>query len=190
MARLGSCKTCHGKCSSETPRCPHCGQPSPLSCFAADTRIATPSGQTPISRLKVGDQVISFDVSSGSAVVRPITRVLQHSAGQIFEVRFAGGQRMRTTGLHPFLTERGWVRAHRLERGTRVLGFDGTRRYVEQAVLTSQLEPVFNLHTAGEHNFVAENTVAHNFIVLPTLRTLMHRLFVDPVVTLTQQPAS
>ncbi len=29
MVKLGSCKTCRGKVSSEAPTCPHCGQPNP-----------------------------------------------------------------------------------------------------------------------------------------------------------------
>lgn len=31
MAKLGNCKTCTGRVSSEAPTCPHCGQPNPYN---------------------------------------------------------------------------------------------------------------------------------------------------------------
>jgi hypothetical protein len=41
-------------------------------------------------------------------------------------------------------------------------------------------EPVFNLHTAGPHNFIAEAVLAHNVTELRWLRTWGHHLVVDP----------
>jgi hypothetical protein len=41
-------------------------------------------------------------------------------------------------------------------------------------------EPVFNLHTTGPHNFIAEGVLGHNFTELRWIRTWTHRLFVDP----------
>ena len=49
-----------------------------------------------------------------------------------------------------------------------------------EVITTGALEPVFNLHTTGPHNFIAEGVLAHNFTELRWLRTWAHRLFVDP----------
>ena len=49
-----------------------------------------------------------------------------------------------------------------------------------EAITTEAPEPVFNLHTTGPHNFIAEGVLAHNFTELRWLRTWAHRLFVDP----------
>jgi hypothetical protein len=49
-----------------------------------------------------------------------------------------------------------------------------------EAITTEAPEPVFNLHTAGPHNFIAEGVLAHNFTELRWLRTWARRLFVDP----------
>jgi hypothetical protein len=43
--------------------------------------------------------------------------------------------------------------------------------------------PVYNLYTAGEHTFVVEGIVVHNFSHLRVLRTWMHRLLVEPWAT-------
>jgi len=42
-------------------------------------------------------------------------------------------------------------------------------------------EPVWNLHTEREHNFVVDGVVVHNFSFLPSLRTALHVVFVDPL---------
>jgi hypothetical protein len=48
---------------------------------------------------------------------------------------------------------------------------------------TEPAEPVYNIHTTGEHNFIADGVVAHNFTEFRRLRTLFHRLFIDPWFT-------
>jgi len=183
MATLGACKTCKGKCSSDAPRCPHCGQPSPLSCFAAETLIETPFGSRAICKLREGDVILSFALSSGKTIARLVTARIEHAAAQIFEVQWCEGRPLRTTFLHPLLTRRGWVRAGRLRPGDRIVGTKGVDRVVRETIPTSRIEPVFNLHTAVEHNFIAEGAVAHNFVVMPALRSIIHRLFVDPIAS-------
>jgi intein/homing endonuclease len=43
-----------------------------------------------------------------------------------------------------------------------------------EAITTAAPEPVFNLHTTGPHNFIAEGVLAHNFTKLRWLRTWGH----------------
>ena len=65
----------------------------------------------------------------------------------------------------------------------RFIGVDdsGETRLVRiEAITTEAPEPVFNLHTTGPHNFIAEGVLAHNFTELRWLRTWAHRLVVDP----------
>jgi hypothetical protein len=40
-------------------------------------------------------------------------------------------------------------------------------------------EPVYNLFTTGEHSYVVDGFVAHNFTHLRVLRTWWHRLVLD-----------
>ncbi len=55
----------------------------------------------------------------------------------------------------------------------------GDVRSVAKIVLTNTYEPVFNLYTEGEHTFIADGSVVHNFSYFRTLRTVFHQLFID-----------
>ena len=56
---------------------------------------------------------------------------------------------------------------------------EGTAHVVE--VLTEPgPEPVYNLYTAGEHSFIVEGCVVHNFTTMRVVRTWLHRWFIDP----------
>jgi hypothetical protein len=90
---------------------------------------------------------------------------------------------LRTTAHHSFKTDSGWKRASQLQAGDTLLRVDdsGECRLVRiEAITTEAPEPVFNLHTTGPHNFIAEGVLAHNFTELRWLRTWAHRLVVDP----------
>jgi hypothetical protein len=50
---------------------------------------------------------------------------------------------------------------------------------VAAVVPTLKVEPVYNLYTEGEHNFVVEGVPVHNFTHFPALRTLLHRALFD-----------
>jgi hypothetical protein len=91
---------------------------------------------------------------------------------------------LRTTAHHNFKTDSGWKRASQLQAGDTLMRIDdsGNSRLVRiEAITTDAPEPVFNLHTTGPHNFIAEGVLAHNFTELRWLRTWAHRLVVDPL---------
>jgi|GEM_PF-4930103 len=153
------------------------------SCFPAATRILTPTGQQNIGDIERGDTVLSTD-SNGQLVQATVTHKKSYGSSPITRIVLEGEARnLRTTAHHSFQTNSGWKRASQLQAGDTLLRVDdsGESRLVLIAAITTEApEPVFNLHTTGPHNFIAEGILAHNFTELRWLRTCVHRLFVDP----------
>jgi hypothetical protein len=66
-----------------------------------------------------------------------------------------------------------------------IIADNGTIAFSRVASVTSSTnrEPVYNLVTEGEHNFIVGGVVAHNFTVLRRTRVLAHRAL-DRLATL------
>lgn len=149
------------------------------SCFAAETRVATPYGLRPIASLKPGETVWSWDQLRHSRVRSTVTRVLWHPPRRVVRLRLAGGGLpVFVTRNHRLLSERGWCRVASLRVGERLLTPTGLQK-VEVIEPVGGRVPVYNLHTTGMHNYFAEGVLAHNFTVLPWLRTWLHRHLID-----------
>lgn len=170
---------CVGRCGGWTSRYTVRDHAVSGSCFPGDVRVWTPTGPRRIDDVVVGSQIISFDPSARRFVARPITGVLTHPGAHVCHLEFSSRRApLRTTANHSFLTERGWLRADRLVRGDRlVANGSAPEARVETVKFSMSVEPVYNLITAGEHTFVVEGVVAHNFTFAPALRTLIHEWF-------------
>jgi hypothetical protein len=82
--------------------------------------------------------------------------------------------------MHTFLTPHGWVSAYQLLPGQELMTMDaaGSARVLSVRP-TGRGEQVHSLYTTGDHNYVVQGCVAHNFKAFRTLRMWWHRLFVD-----------
>ncbi len=147
------------------------------NCFPFRTLIDTPSGQVKIGELVEGQLVLSYD--AGTLVPRIITQKRVLGPTQIIRVEFSSGHKLFATNHHTFLTEQGWKKLSCFRPGDVIVRADGLKPVVTRLVAQKE-EFVFNIYTAGEHNFIADGFVAHNFTVLRGLRTALHRLLVDP----------
>ena len=153
-------------------------------CFPSSTLILTPGGCRPISNIDAGDQVISFKRDELAPCVSIVTQRLDHSKAILWEIHTtAKSEPIRCTAIHAYLTARGWLQASQLRVGDELLGLnlDGNfRAEVTDVMATDNFELVHNLHTTGEHNFIAEGFVVHNFSCFREIRTSWHRIFIDP----------
>lgn len=172
--------------SSEAKVCQHCGQPDPPSCFPGEVGVLTPSGYRPILTLGTGDSVVSV-TADGELAIRPVLRQLEHASGRVWAVSLDGAvpSTLRTTRWHSFATQRGWVRCDQLRPGDEVeRPSDANRRNCAHTVRevrpTGERARVYNLHTAGEHNFIVDGVLAHNFSFLRTLRGLLAEVRASP----------
>jgi hypothetical protein len=152
---------------------------SDASCFPAEALVATPLGLRTIASLCPGDEVLSYSAAQGLTRER-VTRLLCHGAASLWVTELGTGAELVSTGNHRMLTARGWVRVDSLRRGDRLTVDGGFVSVLRDPRSSGRRAPVFNLYTTGPHNFVVDGCVAHNFTTMPLLRTLMHRVFVDP----------
>ncbi len=157
------------------------------SCFPASTRVLTPGGWQYISAICAGDKVISFNSSSLTPSVQTVTRRLDHGIAPLWELRTTvGASPTKSTANHSYLTTRGWTQLQHLVAGDELVGLNSEGRIKSKVISTSEtplFEPVFNLHTTGEHNFIADGYIVHNFTRLRLLRVLWHSMFVDPLAS-------
>jgi Fe-S cluster assembly scaffold protein SufB len=99
-----------------------------IGCLAEGSRVTTPNGVKPIELVSPGEQVLSFDETSGEMCFRTVTAKRFSGHQPVREVR-VGERRLRVTDNHPFYSyvydptrlkklgryDLGYVRADQLE---------------------------------------------------------------------------
>jgi len=139
------------------------------ACFGAGTPVLARSGPRPIEELRVGDQVLSQDPTSGELGFRPIVAIFHNPPAATLRVDL-GGEPVVATPIHRFwLAARGWTMARDLRPGDQVRSLGGLSEVV--AVNRDQVQPVFNLEVAGGHSFFVgrHRALVHdNSLVAPT----------------------
>ena len=150
------------------------------SCFPGYAHVMTPTGVKAIKDLRVGDVVSSYEPKTRMITRRKITRVLEHKPEQVYRIR-AGSLYLDVTANHTLLTAAGWKTVSHLQPDDRLLHLSHGRELEAGISWISPLntQPVYNIFTEHEHNFIVDGFVAHNFTFLRRLRTWFHRQFKD-----------
>ena len=149
-------------------------------CFTGDMRVQTPHGYVPIREIEAGTVVLSYDARTQQFQRCQVTKAKRHSPRDTWELRLESGTSVRATANHRILTTQGWKKVASLHEGC-VLITEGGPNRVRSVQKTAQQEPVYNLYTTGQRNFVIEGLVAHNFTRCLSLRSLFGRHVLDPV---------
>ncbi|MCF7815554.1 MAG: hypothetical protein K9M10_02220 [Candidatus Pacebacteria bacterium] len=148
-------------------------------CFPKSTLIETPSGKIPIGDLSEGEMVLSY--KKGILVPRRITRKLVHEPAPLVNVTFESDDvGMICTLGHSFMTDKGYQSIKKLSPGDSIMRISSSKAAhscIKSIAPTGTTEPVFNLYTQGEHNFIADGCVAHNFTHFRMLRVVMHDIY-------------
>jgi hypothetical protein len=87
-------------------------------CFSAKTLITLADGsQLPINKLKVGDNVLSYDIEKCQYVSKEISNVYEDYLDKDWiELEFDNGTKIKCTKDHLIFTKnRGWVEAQNLD---------------------------------------------------------------------------
>ena len=153
-------------------------------CFPSSALVRTPRGYEVICKLNAGDSVICYDELSGTFATREVTRRIEYPAAILWNIRMVGlPVPVATTASHPFLTTSGWKSAIQLSPDDQLIAFDERGGIKHETVLsveiTDRLQAVYNLHTAGDHTYIVDGLIVHNFVDFRTFRTHWHRLFID-----------
>lgn len=124
------------------------------NCFTAGTPLLTPTGSKLIEKFKAGDLILSrseFD-PNGELEAKVVEEVFVRF-GDVLHLHISG-QVIRTTAEHPFwVCTKGWMPAHHLKIGDRLLSHDGQIVAVEDVFETGEREKLYNLRVADYHTY-------------------------------------
>ncbi len=134
--------------------------------FSADTLIATPDGDKPISEIEVGDVILAYSEATEEVDIYHVsaTHTQRHDTT-------LDGETLHTTDEHPFYVIRDdqeqWVQAKHLHIGDRVVSALGETGIVEDIVIVDQPQTMYNLtvslvatYLVGDGQWVVHNTNA------------------------------
>lgn len=144
--------------SQPTPSAP----PMPQDCLAAGTLVLTDRGELPIEQVRVGDLVLSQEITSGRIEFRSVLRTTLREPSPLVEIR-VGDELIRCSEGHPFwVAGEGWRQARELEAGMMLHGERRTLPIVE--VRRDGVEPTYNLIVDGFATYFvgAERLLGHD----------------------------
>jgi len=121
------------------------------SCFGKGTPVATLTGLRPIETIRVGDQVLTQDGTSGALSYQPVVGVFHNPPNQTLRIKL-GSDEVVATGIHRF-----WKAGHGWTMGRDLKPGDPIRTLNDVVSVTSvegeQVQPVFNLKIAEGRSF-------------------------------------
>jgi len=149
------------------------------SCFPAGTPVLTIFGSRPIEQIKMGDRVLSQDVSSGELVYKPVQATTLRPATPLVNLSMGGESILATPG-HPFwVIGHGWRMAKQLKEGDLLSTTQGVLSIKE--VSESRPAEAYNLVVGDLHNyFVGQaNLLVHDNSPLDETTCIVPGLAVD-----------
>ncbi len=134
--------------------------------FTAETKVHTENGLKPISEVKVGDKVLSYDERTETTSYQPVMAVIQgEQRYQIISITLDSGESIETTAEHPFYIKgKGWNPANSLKVGQALQLHNGTTVVVKEVDTSVRVERVYNLTVANTHNYFVggDGVLVHN----------------------------
>jgi RHS repeat-associated protein len=134
--------------------------------FTADTLVRTENGLKPISEVKVGDKVLSFDERTETTLYQPVMAVIQGvKRYQMVKITLDSGESIEATAEHPFYIKgKGWNPASSLKVGQALQLHNGTTVVVKEVDTSVRFEKVYNLTVANTHNYFVgrDGVLVHN----------------------------
>ena len=132
---------------------------------SSDTLVATPTGKTAISEIRVGDTVEAYDPRTGVTGPHTVTAVMAHTDPVVEHLVTDTGP-IETTPNHPFFTtDRGWVEAGSLAIGEQVRTESRKPATVVSFTVSATPSTMWDLTVDGAHSFFVGSgaVLVHNF---------------------------
>jgi len=132
------------------------------NCFTADTLVETTAGRVAISKIAVGDLVLSRDEANGETAYKPVVALIDGAERTIWQVLVEtvdveGTARRETIGStdeHPWRLVGGdWRETAELAPGDQLVTADGRAAVVVSVSATDRVERTYNLEVADFHTF-------------------------------------
>ena len=95
-------------------------------CLDGETQILTPSGKKLIKNLKIGDNVISYNIKKGIFETDIINNIFTNLSisEKMYELKFDNGTKINITGNHKILTKRGYIRADNISENDEIISIN------------------------------------------------------------------
>lgn len=143
-----------------------------IGSFIGGTMVRTITGLVPIEKIKIGDQLVTFQ--NDRVVTGTVVAVRNRIATGLVTLR-AGNNLVTATPEHKFYVGNGkFVPITGLRIGQSLYIYNPTTGQISKDTLTeiywrgSQKSPVFNLSITPTQTFLANDIAVHNFIVIST----------------------
>jgi hypothetical protein len=139
-------------------------------CFTANMKVLTPNGEVPISKLKIGDAVISIDLATGHAVTNRVRKTMV-TQNQTIGTLTHQERPLEVTGSERFFTDGGkFTELAQIPESCNLFRVDLAQPKqllspVPRGIHRPSETPttVYNLELIGEpRNFVVEGLLVHN----------------------------
>ncbi len=135
--------------------------------FSAETMVATPDGDKPISEIEVGDVILAYSEATEEVDIYHVSATHTQHHETTLDVTI-DGETLHTTDEHPFYVIRNnqeqWVQAQHLQADDRVLAADGTLGVVEAIEIVDQPQTMYNLTVSLVATYLVGNGqwIVHN----------------------------
>ena len=128
--------------------------PAPLitTCFAAGTPVRTLDGPRPIEAIRVGDQVLSQDATTGALGFQAVVFLHHNPPGKTLRVSLSSGESLVCSVYHRFWkANAGWAMARELNPGDTLRTLGGLVKVAR--VEPDAIQPLYNLDVSGPRSF-------------------------------------
>jgi hypothetical protein len=140
---------------SSTPDC---------NSFTSDTLIYTQRGLIPISKVVIGDYVLSWNEGANSVSYEEVVHLISHDKNDVLVViEMDNGEVIESTEIHPFYVDNQWIDAEHLKAGDVLTLVDGQAKVANISTKNST-EKVHNFTVANTHTYFVgkDGVLVHN----------------------------
>ena len=137
------------------------------SCFAAGTKVSTPSGDKNIEEIKVGDEVLGYDHKKDIVTTSKVFRVFKHKNKKYGELSLSNETKLLVTREHPFylVDKKKYVTADKLNPNDKLLLISNNK--VETVTVIKYIKSVakadvYNISVKDLKNYFVNKVLVHN----------------------------
>lgn len=144
----------------------HTVPPKNKPCFLAGTLIKTDNGLIPIEEVKIGANVLSYNIGSNKAEYKEVTEIYKNFAEKYIVLQTSSNNVVKVTGAHLFyeMKRQKWIQASKLKLDMKLMDSNGNSVGITSVEIEKGNVNTYNLEVAENHNyFVGETEIlTHN----------------------------
>jgi Pretoxin HINT domain len=144
-----------------------CYVPGGNNCFLAGTKVQTPTGEVNIETIKIGDEVMGFDLTANKLVtVHVIRTYVHHTDKKLMRITLPDLPTIEVTPEHPLfsVTRNTWVPAGSVSIGEELQQLTGEDSVAPAGISAVDDHPnnadVYNFETDLTNNYFAGGVLA------------------------------